>query len=59
LSKDYMVSHVLNMVSPVYHFFWHFQLTQHVQLMFYCGQPLVSEGRKSYTRLLLIFLLVC
>ena len=54
VSKGYMISHIPNMVSPVCRFFWHFQLTLHVQLMFHCGQPLVSEARKSYTRLLRI-----
>ena len=54
-----MVSHIPNMVSPVCHFFWHFQLTLHVQLMFHLGQPLVSEARKSYTHLLLPCWQVC
>ena len=52
-------SHILNMVSPVCLFSWHFHLTLHVQLMFHRGQPPVSEARKSYTRLLLICLQVC
>lgn len=54
VSKDYMISHIPNMVSPVCHFFWYFQRTLHVQLMFHRGQPFVSEARKSYTCLLFI-----
>lgn len=58
-SKDYMIAHIPNMVSPVCHSFRHFQLTLLLQLMFHCGQPLVSEARKSYTRFLLICWQVC
>ena len=47
------------MVSPLSHFFWHFQLALHVHLIFHLGQPHVSETRKSYTCLLLICWQVC